>query len=244
MAAADDVTSKALTLHNVQASFHGTGSITIEGVMNCQAGRTTDPSDPLDILSGNAHFHGLDYEKAVKVIEAIPECAVLFGEHHIVPEADFDRLLNEIPGADNTKTIKAGNMKRNDMGVGRQRFCIIGATLFAFRAERLAAKVAEDALLKNQAKEKKDQQQAGKKRKVQGGDGSSDDQVKKKAARKCSNPLCMKPMPEGGNKCETTGCLLRFCAACQTAPFYTSHRMQCIEVQKQKKAEKNAEKNK
>jgi hypothetical protein len=230
LASADDITSKALTLHNVQQSFHGTGAITIQGVMKCQADRsglTTDPSDPLDILSGNAFFHSLDYERALKVVEAIPECAVLFGIHHIVPEDEFDRILGEIPGADNTKIIKKGNKERNDMNIGRQRFCILSNVLFEFRAARVVAKAAMEELSKNEAREKRQH------------DGPDDDgPAKKKASRKCSNTLCMEPMADGGSKCETTGCLLRFCATCLALPFYASHRKQCTVIQEKKKKEK------
>ena len=118
LAAADDITSKALTLHNIKHAFNSLGIITVQGVMNVQNGLTNDPSDSLEILSGNAYFHLLPTPDATAVHALVSDSlSVIFGEHSMIPSAAFERLLVDIPNADNTAAVKAGNKKIDEMAI-------------------------------------------------------------------------------------------------------------------------------
>ena len=237
LAAADDITSKALTLHNCKGAFNSLGIVTVQGVMNVQAGLTNDPSDALEILSGNAHFHYLPTAEATAVLALVADpLSEIFGQHSMILSDEFERLLAPIANADNTPPVKAGNKKIDEMAISRYYFCLFEPELFNFRQSRIDERERE-AALKALAKNQRKEHGTGKR-----GGGAEDDDgemtKKKRKQARCSNNSCMAEMEDNGTKCDNTGCRFRFCSTCLVSAFYLTHKGQCQLVQQQKKQAK------
>ena len=98
-----------------------------------------------------------------------PTLAEIVAEEDFVPEVDYDRLLRDIPGADNVEPVAEGRTALNDLAVNRQRCVILGDAFLTFRRDRAAARVA----LKRSITDDKE---------------NSESHIKKKPVnRKCSN---------------------------------------------------------
>ena len=204
------ICSKALTLKNIQSAFDATGAITRLGVAKVQRGETTDPSNALRILSGNAHFVSLDTATAQQVMDLLPQLTEAVATYDFVPEELFDTLLGAIPGADNAVPVEEGRKGLNDLAINRQRCCILGNSFFEYRKSQI----------ERQASRKRAPAVA-----VEGNDAAVP--AKAKRRHKCAN-IMYHEQSEPKSKCSASRCTFYFCdtPVCKTSLLL--HQPDCV----------------
>ena len=135
IASAPAILSKALTEANLNAAFDSTGAITYTGYANYQQGLTKDPSDKMVILSSNPHFATMiTTEQGKRVLDCIDAAAEIVNNKDHIPEEEYPALLGD---ADNCPPVTG--MELGLMAVNRQRCCILGEGLSAYREQKKAA---------------------------------------------------------------------------------------------------------
>ena len=215
IASAPSILSKALTEANLNAAYDSTGAVTYAGYANYQRGITKDPSDKQVIMSSNPHFATkITTEQGQRVLDCIDLAADIVDEKDIVPEEEYPELLGD---ADNCPVVTG--MELGLMAVNRQRCCILGEGLFAYREQKKAAAAKK----KEQRKQKRGGAAAG---------ADSDDKTtkKRKTTKTCSNALCMLDQGEnitGWFKCSTNNCRKWFCPKCSQDGSKDTHHTVC-----------------
>ncbi len=94
---------------NIASSFEASGIVTAAGIKNIQSGASSNPSSFARILSFNKHWKDLTTEKAEFVMAAIPTLSDVCARYNLVPEVEFDRVLSQEEGIDNSRPIVEGN---------------------------------------------------------------------------------------------------------------------------------------
>ena len=214
IASAPAILSKALTEANLNAAFDSTGAITYTGYANYQQGLTKDPSDKMVILSSNPHFATMiTTEQGKRVLDCIDAAAEIVNNKDHIPEEEYPALLGD---ADNCPPVTG--MELGLMAVNRQRCCILGEGLSAYREQKKAAV------------------EMGKKlRKQKRGANSDGDQVakKRKTTKTCSNSSCLLEQGEdiiGWVKCCTKKCRKWFCPTCVKNGSKDTHHTVCQRI--------------
>jgi hypothetical protein len=82
----EKVIEKACTPAHIESAFHDAGIVTRKGIMRVQNGETTDPSDPIKILSKCPHFKDLQQAEADKLITLIPTFSEIVAKRGFVLE--------------------------------------------------------------------------------------------------------------------------------------------------------------